>query len=331
MTSSTTESLLQVLVDPRFAIESRDVIDFLGEFGPFSGRYVPRYPSDWASKLREHIEDLSIKDPVKRQAMLERLRREAPLCTVPVSWRWSEEQSWRSNVQLALPEKANRLVVGDALDPEPFKAWVDALEEIRETRRRSWPFHGGISEFLEACLPLLLNSPAAYLIDPYLDLFSELGEMLLRSILDASKGSRCYSVQVITRRSACGSHGRKNDASLMSDEEIESLLRRVYKSVLPKDRELKLHLISEGMPGEHLLRMHDRFFLTVYGALNFGQGFFVLKQPLPQQNAYVLERDHHVVLKQTYIDGVARHGERLPKVPGVAYPRSVNSFVIAAG
>lgn len=331
MTSSTTDSLLKVLVDPRFAIESRDVCDFLGEFGPFSGRYVPRYPADWASKMREHINDLSIKDPVKRQAIMERLRREAPVCTVPVSWRWSEEQSWRSNVQVALRGKANCLVVGDALDPAPFKAWVDAIEEIRETRRRSWPFHGVIAEFLEACLPLLLNSPAAYLIDPYLDLFSELGEMLLRSLLDASKGSRCYSIQVITRRSTCGSEGRKNAAGFLSDEEIESRLRRVYKSVLPKDRELKLHLVSEGMRGDHLLRMHDRFFLTAHGAINFGQGFFVLKQPLPQlpqQNAYVVERDHHVVLKQIYIDGVARYGERLPKVPSIPYPQGVRSFVI---
>ncbi len=331
MTYSTNEPLHQVLVDPRFAIESRDVIDFLGEFGPFNGRYVPRFPADWASRLRDHVEDLSIRDPVKRQGMMERLRREATLCTVPVGWRWENERSWRSNVELALPANANQLVVGDALDPVPFKGWVDALEEIRETRKRSWPFHGGISEFADACLPLLLNSPAAYLIDPYLDIFSELGEMFLRSLFDSAKGSRCYSIQVITRRGACGSRDREKDARFMSDAEIESLLIATYRDVLPKDRELKLHLVTEGKPGENALRLHDRFFLTVHGSINFGQGFYVLKQPFPQQNAYVLDRDHHIVLKHTYIDGVARHGERLPRVSNAAYPRSVNSFAIQSG
>ena len=324
------ESKHQVLVDPWFASESRDLIDFLGEFGPFSGRYVPRYPSDWASRLRKHIEDLSIKDPVKRQAMLERLRREAPLCTVPVGWKWKDDQSWRNNVEEFLPQQANPLIVGDAYEPGPFKAWVDALEEIQQTRKRTWLFHGVISEFVESCLPLLLNSPTAYLIDPYLDLFSDMGEMLLRTLFGTSKGSKCYSIQIITRRSACGSRGRANDAAYMSDADISSLLRRIYKNILPKDRELVLHLVSDGMPGEHALRMHDRFFLTVHGAINFGQGFFVLKQPIPQQNAFVIEKEHHAVLKQTYIDGVARHAERLPKVPKVAYPKGVNSFVIQA-
>jgi hypothetical protein len=328
VTSSTTEHFRQVIVDPRFAIESRDVVDFLGEFGPFNGRYVPRFPSDWASKLRKHVEDLAIKDPVKRQAMLERLRREAPLCTVPVGWRWEDELSWRSNVEQALPNDRKQLVVGDALDPEPFMSWVDALEDIRETRRRSWPFYGVIAEFVDACLPLLLHSPAAYLIDPYLDLFSESGEMLLRSLLGAAKGSRCYSLQVITRRGACRSKARDDNAPLMRDEEIESLLHRTYRNVLPKDRELKLHLVADAKPGEHALRMHDRFFLTVHGAINFGQGFFVLKQPLPQQNAYVLDRDHHIALKHTYIDGVARHEERLPRVLKIAYPRGVKSFTV---
>jgi len=117
----------------------------------------------------------------------------------------------------------------------------------------------------------------------------------------------------------------------MNDEEIQSLLWRIYREVLPKDRELKLHLVAEGKSGEHVLRLHDRFFLTGHGAINFGQGFFVLKQPLPQQNAYVLDKDHHLLLKHTYIDGVARYGERLPRLPRVAYPRGVNSFVIQSG
>ncbi len=326
MTSSTTEPLHQVLVDPLFALEARDIDDFLAEFGPFNGRYVPRYPSDWAARLRAHLEDLSVSNPVKRKAMVERLRCEANLCTVPVGWKWQSDRSWRWNVEQQSPAKENLLVVGDALDPEPFRSWSDAVDEIRGTRRRSWPFHGAVEEYLDACEPLLINSPTAYLIDPYLDVFSQVGEMLLGSVFAAVTGSRCYSIQIISRRSACGSRGRPEDAPPMSDEEIQSQLDMIYRDVLPKDREMQLHLVSEGRAGERWLRLHDRFFLTTHGAINFGQGFFVLKQPLPQQNAYVLDRDHHMVLKRTYIDGVARWSERLPRVPGVAYPKDVNSF-----
>jgi hypothetical protein len=35
----------------------------------------------------------------------------------------------------------------------------------------------------------------------------------------------------------------------MSDEEIQSQLGMIYRDVLPKDREMKLHLVSEGRAG----------------------------------------------------------------------------------
>lgn len=326
MTYLITKRSPKVLVDPQFAVEPRDVVDFLAEFGPYNNRYIPRFPSDWASQLRRHAEELAPKDPVKRQAIFERIRREALLCTVPVGWKWDDESSWRSNVQKSVSSDANLTVVGHGLEPEPFLSWVDALDEIRETRCRSWPFYGSIAEYVNSCLPLLLNSPSSYLIDPYLDIFSEVGEMILRSLSDASKGSRCYSIHVITRRSACDSLNRGKDMPRMTDLEIGSLLKRTYGTILPKDREIQLHLVTEGRSGDHSMRLHDRFFLTMHGAINFGQGFFIVKQPQPQQNAYVLDKGHHLALKQAYIDGVSRFGERLPRLSTIAYPLQVDSF-----
>jgi hypothetical protein len=330
MISSTNNFSCGVVVDPEFAIESRDIVDFLGEFGPFNARYIPRFPGDWAARLRQHAEEILVKDPVKRQAILERLRRDAPLCTIPVGWKWSDEYSWRTNVEKTFAVPPNAVVVGHALDPGPFTSWVNALDQIRETRRRSWPFNGAISEYVDYCFPLLVNSPSAYLVDPYLDIFSDAGKTLLRSLFDKSRGSRCYSLQIITRRFACGHARRKKDDSLllMSDDEITSFLQGIYGEILPKDRELKLHLVNEGKTGHHFLRLHDRFFLTMHGAINFGQGFFMVKQLKPQMNAFILDRDHHLALKRTYIDGVARHAENLPKVPKIAYPQSVNTFWI---
>ena len=55
MISSKNKSSPIVLVDPRFAIKWRDIDDFLGEFGPFNGRYVPRYPSDWGLQLKKYV------------------------------------------------------------------------------------------------------------------------------------------------------------------------------------------------------------------------------------------------------------------------------------
>ncbi len=316
---------MQVVVNPQFALELRDVEDFLAEFGPFNGRYVPRYPSDWASRLKDHANELAV-NPVKGRALLERLRREASLCTVPVNWQWSDPDSWEGNVSKALKDKDERIIVGQGLDPSPYLAWLAGIDEIRESRCRSWPFHGAISEYRNACLPLLLNSPAAYLIDAYLDPLCDEAELLLRDLFAACKGSRCYSIHLITRQSSCGARTRGENVPPMPFDAIRSGIRQTYEALLPKDRSLHLHLVTEAKAGGTALRLHDRFFLTSHGAINFGQGFFIRAQLHAQLNAYVVDRRHHKQLKQTYIDGVALYAERLPRISGIAYPIDVNSI-----
>lgn len=328
MTFLTNKETPSVLVDPQFGIEWRDILDFLGEFGPFNGRYIPRYPNNWTARLKEHLEDLtsSAYGPVKRHAILERIRRELPLCSVPVAWKYSEEQSWSANVSQAITSHDDSIVVGNALEPTPFIAWVEALEDIRESRRRTWSFYGTVSEYVDACRPLLLNSPASYLIDCYLDPFSDVAENLLKSLFSAAGGSKCYSIGLITRKSACGTKSGLRPTQDMNETEIEANFKRIYRSIVPKDRRLTLHLATEGKVGGDALRLHDRFFLTKHGSINFGQGYLLVNQRVPQQNAFVVDKDHHHQLKQTYIDGVARHAERLPKVPSIPYPLKVVSI-----
>ena len=327
---SMNKELNRVLVDPRFALEWRDIVDFLSEFGPFNGRYIPRYPNNWCERLKEHLEDLSLcsVEPVKRQAIFERIRRELPLCSVPVSWKYVTDKSWADNISEVIKSLEHSIVVGDALDPKPFLSWIDAIEDIRLVRERSWPFQGTVSEYLKACRPLLLNSPASYLIDCYLDPFSDAAEFLIKSLFAAANGSKCYSIEIITRRSACGVQMKKNQSQLLNDSEIETNLKRIYKDIIPKDRNLKLHLVTEGKLGGNSLRLHDRFFLTLHGSINFGQGFLLVGQSVPQQNAFVTDRKHHGELKQTFIEGVARFSESLPKVNGIAYPINVDCICI---
>lgn len=330
MTSSTNKSSPSVLVDPKFAIEWRDIEDFLGEFGPFNGRYIPRFPSDWTAQIKKYVEELSFDSlgPVKKQAILERIRRDLPLCSTPVSWNYIDSLSWSTNVQKAFDKLDRLIIVGNALEPEPFLAWVDAIEAIRQTRKRSWPFHGTISEYLDFCRPLLLSSPAAYFIDCYLDPLSNVAENFIRSLFSLVKGSKCYSIEIITRRSAIRLDGTRLESRQCSDSDIEIEFKRIYQSIVPKDKSLKIHIVSEGKLGGDALRLHDRFFVTNYGSINFGQGFLFIDQRAPQLNAFVSDRSHHEFLKRVYIDGVARHAERLPKTSGIPYPIRVTSICL---
>jgi hypothetical protein len=261
---------------------------------------------------------------------MERVRREALHCTVPIAWPWEEGHSWKANIKKVLPGTSNHLVVGDALDPSPFMGWELALEQIRETRKRSWAFHGVTHEYVRACIPLLINSPAAYLVDPYFDPLSPEGRELVTIFLDKAKGSRCYSIELITRQARDIDLKKKQKLRSIDNwnsEQIQRELQSCYENLIPRDRTIRLHLLTEGP--KDTLQMHDRFFLTKHGGINFGHGFVPGKSR--SVNAFVLDETHHREQKATYIDGVARHDEGLPKTPGVRYPKAVDTFTVKSG
>jgi hypothetical protein len=56
----------------------------------------------------------------------------------------------------------------------------------------------------------------------------------------------------------------------MTESEIYNQLSHIYGDVIPSHRYLKLHIVYEG-GGE--LDLHDRFFLTMHGSINFGRGY----------------------------------------------------------
>lgn len=321
---------MRTIVSPAFALEWRDVDDFLGEFGPYNGRYVPRFPKDWLDQLRHHLDEVDANHlpPKERAALFERLRRELLHCTSPTNWAWDAAKSWSENLLLASSSAADDLIAGDALDPTPFKTWAQIAGEIKRTRSRTLNFNGLVSSYVSLCKPLLLNAPSAFLIDPYLDPFSDDHIDLLLSFLSHLSGSKCYSIELITYQTICGNGNRsKEEPSVwMTEDAIQSELKKIYGSFLPKDRQLRIHLVQTGRKHEGGLTLHDRFFLTNHGAINFGHGFKISRQAKSMQNAFIVDKNHHETLKEVYINGVARFTEGLPRRASVTYPKNVASI-----
>jgi hypothetical protein len=318
-----------VVVHPAFAIEWRDVDDFRGEFGPYNGRYVPRYPSTWLAECLSHLEGLDLK-PLERKRLLETASQELRHCTTPGDSPWQDQTTWEANAQQLLRSHPQALVVGNALDPDPFDGWPQSVQQVRDTRRRSWAYRGTVSEYLSACKPLLVNAPAAYLIDPYLDPLAPAVEHLLRSIFDVAKGSRCYQFHIVTRRQACGGKADAVDKSeWLTDQVVLAKLEEFYAARIGKGRSLMVHLVTRGKRNSEHLRLHDRFFLTNFGAISFGRGFVLEKQEHAQETAHVVDRDLHERLKHQYLDGVTRHREGLPRVAGISYPAQVVTLMVS--
>lgn len=312
-------------ISPNYSLELRDIQDFVAELGPFNGQYAARYPKNWFQEFQKHIEQLS---PVERQAA-KVLFEKVSLSLVDTDLTYDTSLNWTSNI---LQSKANikyQNIVGDALDPKPFKTWLEALPDIRESKIRTWKFNGSWIDYFSAIQPLLLRSPSAYIIDRYFDPCEPNAENILTSILDKIKGSRCFELHIISRSSRFNNKFKSQNILKLNEFNSDSFnsacgkLDEIYKSRIPKGRTLIFHFVKEDAPGGRFLRMHNRYFLTKYGGIDFGQGFEIQTQPIPQMDAYIVDKRHHENLCLTYIEGVARHAEKLYKHQAIAYPLNV--------
>jgi len=309
-------------VSPQFFIESRDIDDFVSEFGPYSGRYVVRHPQGWMKAFLNHLKDLSPIEQDRARAYAERIKH----ALIDTRFPYGEDKSWAENVQ-ALQSKVNfEYIVGDALDPAPFKCWVEALPDIRKSRQGSFEIRGALSEYLEAFNPLLLISPAVYIVDAYFSPLNDDEEYILRAIFERIKGSRCFDVHIITRDVTSLS---RDSERFMPRDELDDRFAKHYAQIIPKERNLFLHLVDDRKKDCIHLRLHNRFFLTRFGALDFGPGLKLFNDAVPQIQGYVVQEKTHNNHKATYIDGVARHAERLPRLSHIAYPRCVSTIKVS--
>jgi len=315
-----------VIVHPAFALEWRDISDFYGEFGPYNGRYVPRYPKDWIEQYLKHLNDLPTLKPVERNSFLE-FKKGIRHLTTQGRDSWDDCSEWEANANAFKETKPGTLVIGNGSAPEPFIGWPKGVIEIRSSRRRTWEFHGNISNYLSYVKPLLENAPAAYLIDPYLDPLASATEYFLSSIFNQIKGSRCYKVHIITEQKACcAKKAKERKIQCLPEDEIASDLKRIYASRVGRERQLLVHLVGPGRQGDHL-RMHERYFLTNFGAIRFGKGFaFSHRNP---NTATIVDKEEHLSVKHQYIDGVTRHKEQLPRRANIPYPSSVSTLIVA--
>ena len=313
------------LVSPSYCLDSRDVLDLTREFGPYSGRYVYQYPSNWLQLLKEHIQQLQ---PIEQEKIKRLIKLGIETALLDVKAVYQEQIPWESNVRQIKRFEHVPIIVGSAIDPMGFKAWEDALQEICDTRRRSWHIGGSWIEYLNAIEPLLTKSPACYLVDRHFNPLDNDSSSFLISLLDRASRSSCYEVHLITRYKAIVENGVITKG--ISHSKIENDLQALYRETVPRNRKLICHFVEEDREGGKFLRMHNRYFLTAHGAIDFGKGFKLLTQAHKQILVHIVDKPAHEDLKSTYITGVARHCERLPIKEAVLRPKHVDSVVIAS-
>lgn len=243
------------LISPKFCIDINDLKQLRREFGPANARFIAKTPPDWINELITWADDIS--GAVEQSTVKEIIRRikdEGYIVNSPY-----EPKSWADSVSLAVTNpKAFEFSIGEALDPDPLLSWQEAYDEIADSRRTGWMTNGAAKDVLQYVKPLTDTANFVYWVDPYFNPFKDDNHQdFLDGVLVHLKNLSCRCVAIV-------SYNAGNELP----EDLEGEMTRFFSSKLRPGLSLHWHIIRPSSG----LELHDRFFITDKGAIDFGKG-----------------------------------------------------------
>ncbi len=298
-------------VSPRFFFDTRDLGDLLGEFGPYNGRYISNYPESWIEKLRAHLKDveLSTIDQLKANQLLTKYK---DSILVDANYKYDETKTWTNNVKALQEKKTFNDVIADVYETdEAFQTWREKSLDFRENRSRSTLLKGNIGENVAVIKPLLKKGPAAYIIDPYFRPTEDTSVAFLSKLFEEISNSKCFKIIIYTRKSLAlikNPNAVNAQKSLLTLQEYENELKTNISRFIPNGKSLVVNLVDERSRSDESLILHNRFFLTKFGAIDFGKGFDRFNYSLAQIPVHIVDKDVHLQLVDWFIDEKAPFG-----------------------
>lgn len=291
-------------VSPRFFDNFRDLSDLLAEFGPYNGRYVANYPSDWEKKLLDHLTHLSEFDQLKAKQKLSRYNSNG-IKSILINinkLEYSPNISWTENVEALQKNKTFNDVIADLYDEGAiFQKWEDKVEEYRAKRERSIHLQGKPGEYIALIEPLLKKGPAAYFVDPYFRPTDEDNISLIKKLFEKVANSECYQLHFFIRKKRALEKNNHGSESKWDLDEYKKELEYCLSRFVRRGKSLTINLFEESKEFES----HNRYFITKYGALDFGKGFMRFNYSVAQIPVYIVDKGQHEELIDWYISGKA--------------------------
>jgi hypothetical protein len=265
----------------------------MASFGPYAGRYLANYPSDWAAQVEMQLENLGDIEAARIKIILRRAKESTAL----ISWNglaWNKGQEWLENARPLLnaaPAMFEGLIARQAIPPA-----IHNLHELDLPPTAEERIAGKASEYARISKTLLVLSPEISLVDPYLNPLKRDCAAVLKAMFETAAMGKCEKVSLWVRESEV----RKRGTYAVMKADLEDCLRRLARQASFKPgREIELVLIEDE---SRQAKMHDRYLLSIKGGIRFGQGF----QELPQGrhvDVGPVGKTTHDALLDIYFDG----------------------------
>lgn len=255
----------RMAAEPTSCLSATELRYLLTSFGPFAGRYLVAYPTDWRQLLLEHFAESPTLEQERVKALLRRAKEEVRIVgsgALP----YDTAQAWAENAMAAISTSPPKLHGAVFARPAPSEAppafSMDSLDlpPTADEKIDAVP-----SEFARVCRVLIAASREAILVDPYLNPCRADCMSVLVELAKQAASANCMRISLWARHSlVVGS--RANDL-----EEVQGALADLRtRSGLKRERVLEMHLVEDDRARD---RMHGRYLLSVKGGVRLDQGF----------------------------------------------------------
>lgn len=279
--------------DPSVCIHASELKLLLASFGPYAGRYLANYPSDWATQVERQLGNLGEIEAARVKALLHRAK--ASMALIP--WNglaWDKGQEWLKNARPLLntvPAVFVGLIAREATPPAIHHLHDLDLPPTAEER-----IAGTASEYARISKILLLLSPEIALVDPYLNPLKSDCAAVLKAMFDIAAKGKCKKISLWARESEVCRRG----AYAVIQSDLEARLRQLARQASFKPGcEIEMILVEDE---SRQAKMHGRFLLSIKGGIRLDQGF----QQLPQGRCVdvgPVGKTTHNALLDIYFDG----------------------------
>lgn len=276
--------------DPNCCVRESDLKLLLISFGPYTGRYLANYPSDWIQRIEAQFETLGDVELARIKTLLRRAKDSLKIVTRS-NLAWTDAVPWLDNATQHLNTAFDALIAGESSLPSIFE--LDELDLPPTAEERVL---GVASEYVRVIRTLALLSPEILLIDPYLNPLKHAYSQVLTPLFVLIAKGKSEKVTLWSRASLV--YGSSKQASIDSDL-YESLKKLVTSSGFKPGRQVEMILVEDETSKS---KMHGWHLLSIKGSVRLDQGF----QQLPKGRKVIVGPDGpaiHNELLDIYLDG----------------------------
>lgn len=251
-------------MNERFAAEPTtcesafELMHLLEKFGPATGRYLATYPAKgWEAQLTSHIAGWNDMEQERAKALLRRAKESRALVSSSGA-PYAEQESWLQNIKRTQDAQSRF----DGVVVRRSNAGVfPSLDDLNLPPTAAEPVSAKKAEYVRVSRTLLQASPELHFVDAYLDPCDQTRQAVLQAMLVVAAAGRCQSAFIWVRE----------DRLKHSMTETSSALGRLARLAgFVSPRSLHLHAFTEAGSS---VKVHDRYLLSLYGAIRFEHGF----------------------------------------------------------